>query len=71
MGQSYAGPERRAECAQGIALGVEVDNLKEYQKVQNGHIKTIRNQMWTLVLLMLTTTGSAIVALVMLLGERA
>ena len=72
MGQAtYAGQERRSECAQGAVLRADVENLKEYQEIQNGHIKTIRGQMWTLVMLMLTTTGTAIVALIVLLGQRA
>ena len=67
----YAGTERRSECAQGVALGVEVENLKEYQKVQNGHIKTIRGQLWALVFLMLGTSGSAIAAHIVVLGRHA
>lgn len=71
MDDGYAGAERRAECAQGVALGVEVDNLKKYQYIQNGHLNMIKKHLWTLVLLMLTTLLSACGALAMLLIMRA
>jgi|GEM_PF-5657600 len=59
----YEGPERREHvttCPIGVEMRVRVMNLENYQKIQNGHLKTIRGQQWALVILMLTTALSAI-----------
>ena len=58
------------DCTKGAVIQAEVENLKEYQSVQNGHLKAIRNQLWGLTILMLTTAGSTIIALVIVLTGR-
>lgn len=67
MLDDYKGPERRAECRQGAELevliaklGVKVDNLEKYQRVQNGHAKETRDAVHKLVYLMLATALTAI-----------
>jgi len=71
MAAGYDGEERRERCAQGAAMESEVDNLKRYQLVQNGNLRTIRNQLWGLVMMMLATLGAVVFSMLQQLANRA
>lgn len=71
MAHGYEGEERRSECAQGAAMQVEVNNLKAYQRIQNGNLKTIRNQLWGLVMMMLATLGAVVFSMLQQLANKA